>query len=66
MSTSLLYHAYGISGVQYQSTKFEAGTVQIHAIMVDPLKCKCGCTRTIFKGQKKRQFKMVPFGSNYE
>lgn len=62
MSTSLLYHAYGIRGVQYQSTKFEAGTVQIHAIMVNPPKCKCGCVRTIFKGQKTRQFKMVPFG----
>ena len=62
MSTSLLYHAYGISGVQYQSTKFEAGAITIHAIMVDPSQCKCGCTRTIFKGQKKRQFKMVPFG----
>ena len=62
MSTSLLYHAYGISGVQYQSTKFEAGIVTIHAAMVDPPQCRCGCTRTIFKGQKSRQFKMVPFG----
>lgn len=62
MSTSLLYHAYGISGVQYQSTKYEAGIITIHASMVDQLQCKCGCTRTIFKGQKKRRFKMVPFG----
>lgn len=62
MSTSLLYHAYGISGVQYQSTKFETGTIIIHAAMVESPQCKCGCLRTIFKGQKKRQFKMVPFG----
>ena len=62
MSTSLLYHAYGISGVQYQSTKFEAGIITIHAAMIDLPQCKCGCSRTIFKGQKSRQFKMVPFG----
>jgi transposase len=62
MSTSLLYHAYGVSGVQYKSTKFEAGTITIYAEMVDPPQCKCGCMHTIFKGQKRRLFKMVPFG----
>lgn len=65
MSASLLYHAYGINGVQYQSTKFEAGTVTIHAEMIDPPQCKCGCTHTIFKGQKRRIFKMVPFGGKH-
>ncbi len=62
MSTSLLYHAYGISGIQYRSTKFEAGKVTIYAEMVDPPQCTCGCVHTIFKGQKRRIFKMVPFG----
>lgn len=62
MSTSLLYHAYGISGVQHQSIKFEAGAIIMHAQMVDQPHCKCGCIRTIFKGQKRRLFKMVPFG----
>lgn len=62
MSTSLLYHAYGISGVQYHSTKFEAGTITIYAEMVDPPQCKCGWIHTNFKGQKRRLFKMVPFG----
>ena len=62
MSTSLLYHAYGISGVQYKSTKYEKKSITIYAEMVDPIQCKCGCMQTIFKGQKTRIFKMVPFG----
>ena len=57
-----MYHAYGISGVQYKSTKYKEGAVIIHAEMVDRPQCKCGYTNTIFKGQKNRQFKMVPFG----
>ncbi len=63
MSTSFLYHAYRISGVQYKSTKYKAGTVVIHAEMDSHPQCKCGCIHTIFKEQKKRQFKMVPVGS---
>lgn len=63
MSTSLLYHAYGIRELQYQSTKFEGGAVTIYAELVDPPQCKCGCMNTIFKGQKNRIFKMVPFGT---
>lgn len=64
MSTSLLYHAYGINGVQYQSTKFENGTVTIHAEMTKQhSQCShCGCLHTNFKGQKRRLFKMIPFG----
>jgi transposase len=62
MSTSILYHAYGIAGVQYQSTKFEKGAVIFHVEMVDSPQCKCGCVHTIFKGQKIRRFKMIPFG----
>jgi len=62
MSTSLLYHAYGISGIQHQSTTFKSGTIIMHAQMVDPPQCRCGCIHTIFKGQKKRTFKMIPFG----
>ena len=47
MSTSLLYHAYGISGVQYKSTKYEKKSITIHAEMVNPIQCKCGCMQTI-------------------
>ena len=58
MSTSLLYHAYGINGVQYQSTKFEKGNVTIHAEMTKQhSQCRCGCLNTHFKGQKRRLFK---------
>jgi transposase len=63
MSTSLLYHAYGINGVQYQSTKFEEGNITIYAEMTKQhSQCNCGCLHTHFKGQKRRLFKMIPFG----
>ncbi|MDZ7700127.1 MAG: hypothetical protein U5R49_25435 [Deltaproteobacteria bacterium] len=31
MSTSLLYHAFGLRGVKYISTKYERGRIFLHA-----------------------------------
>ena len=65
MSTSILYHAYGIKGVQYKSTQYEKGHIIYSAEMTDQeIPCpKCHCKTSHFKGQKMRQFKMLPVGS---
>jgi transposase len=63
MSTSILYHAYGIRGVHHKSTEFSGNSIIFHAQVTDQLvRCpECGCRKTIFKGQKVRRFHMVPF-----
>ena len=65
MSASVLYHAYGIKGVQYKSTLFEKGSV-IYKVEMNSQKIpcpKCSCSHSSFKGQKTRLFKMI-FGSS--
>lgn len=64
MSASILYHAYGIKGVQYKATRFEEGSVTYITEMThQKIPCpKCSCSDSCFKGQKKRLFKMIPFG----
>ena len=64
MSTSMLYHAYGIKGVQYNSTQYKDGCVFYSAEMTEKeIPCpKYHCKESHFKGQKSRQFKMVPIG----
>ena len=63
MSASVLYHAYGIKGVQYKSTRFEKKSVIYKVEMQrQEVKCpKCSCSDTCFKGQKERVFKMIPY-----
>jgi hypothetical protein len=34
MSTSLLYHAFGIRGYKYKNTKYEGGSVHISVLPV--------------------------------
>lgn len=64
MSASILYHAYGIKGVQYKSTLFQKNSITYVTEMAhQKIACpKCGCSNTCFKGQKKRTFKMIPIG----
>lgn len=64
MSASILYHAYGIKGIQYKSTHFKKDSVVYEAEMIpQKIACpKCGCSESCFKGQKKRLLKMIPFG----
>ena len=64
MSTSILYHAFGLKGIEYKSTHFIADRIVISAEMNDQwVRCpQCGCRRTIFKGQKRRWFFMSPIG----
>ena len=64
MSTSLLYHGFGIRGYKYVSTRYENGAVNFQ-IQQDPsqLCCSnCGSRRVIRRGTVKRRFRSVPIG----
>ena len=65
MSTSTLYHTFGIKGVQYKSTRYEKGSVIYCADMLQGNLCCARCKKKNlhFKGQKKRRFRMTPVGS---
>jgi transposase len=65
MSTSLLYHAFGIRGYDYVRTDYQDGQV-IFSITQDPADCRCsacGCREVISRGQVPRRFRGLPIGS---
>jgi transposase len=64
MSTSILYHVFGLKGIEYRGTSFLADTMIFRAEMKkQAIQCPhCGCRQTIFKGQKRRWFQMGPIG----
>lgn len=64
MSTSLLYHAYGISGVKYLSTEHREGEVIFKTEMDrKAIQCpQCKSQSFHYKGKKYRRLRMVPFG----
>ena len=64
MSTSLLYHAFHIKGLEYRSTRFMGNSIIFYAEMTDRFnKCpQCNCHQNIFKGPKTRLFKMGHLG----
>ena len=65
MSTSLLYHAFGIRGYQYIRTDYRGGQT-IFTIHQDPQTCRCcacGSHQTIQRGRVERRFRALPIGS---
>jgi transposase len=65
MSTSLLYHGFGLVGYTYVKTAYEEGTV-IFTVKHkrEKLHCpECGSRDLILKGCSARRFRMVPIGS---
>jgi transposase len=65
MSTSLLYHAFGIRGYHYTRTDYQDGrtTFTIHQA---PRTCRCsacGSTAVRPRGTVERSFRAVPIGS---
>jgi transposase len=64
MSTSLLYHAFGIVGYQYVSQHFEGGQVNFRiAQQRDRLRCpQCGCDDVWKRGHHSRTFRTLPIG----
>lgn len=64
MSTSVLYHAFGLKGIRHTSTHYRSDAVIFRAEMTDALiRCtRCGCRKATYKGQKTRWFFMSPIG----
>lgn len=64
MSTSLLYHAFGIRGYQYVRTAYEGGET-VFTIRQEPRTCRCeacGSRDVRPKGQVQRRFRSLPIG----
>jgi transposase len=64
MSTSLLYHAFGIRGYQYTRTDYHGGQV-IFTIHQDPQTCRCsacGSHQILHRGRVQRRFRALPIG----
>jgi transposase len=65
MSTSLLYHAFGIRGYEYTRTDYQGGET-IFTIHQAPETCRCsacGSPRVHSRGRVERRFRTVPIGS---
>jgi transposase len=65
MSTSLLYHAFGIRGYQYVRTDYRGGEV-LFTITQDPETCRCsacGAGAVRPRGRVERRFRALPIGS---
>jgi len=65
MSTSLLYHGFGIRGYQYVKTEYEAGrvTFTIRQERGDLRCAACGSRRVIRRGFQPRCFRGLPIGA---
>jgi transposase len=64
MSTSLLYHAFGVRGYDYVRTDFQDGQV-IFTVQQEPDDCRCpacGSREVIFRGHVERRFRSLPIG----
>ncbi len=64
MSTSILYHAFGLKGIKYTAAHFVADRIVFSAEMTHQrFRCVvCGCRETSFKGKRRRFFCMSPIG----
>jgi transposase len=65
MSTSLLYHAFGVRGYEYTRTDYQGGqtTFTIHQAP-ETYRCSaCGSPEVHSRGRVERRFRTVPIGS---
>jgi len=64
MSTSLLYHGFGIVGYHYVSQHFQEGQVNFRIEQPrERLRCpQCGCDDVWVRGHQPRTFRTVPIG----
>lgn len=65
MSTSLLYHAFGVRGYRYQKTEYDGGMVLFYVEPTDSVcRCSaCGSEDVLKRGKTNRWFRSVPIGS---
>ena len=67
MSTSLLYHGFGIHGYQYVRSYYQEGKV-VFSIKKDPTSLRCPCCNdwhVIRHGETERWFQTLPIGSRH-
>jgi transposase len=64
MSTSLLYHCFGIVGYEYVSQQFQGGQVTFRIEQArERLRCsQCGCSEVWIRGHQERTFRTLPIG----
>ena len=64
MSKSLLYHGFGLKGVEYLKTEYREGTIYFHIKTSSKhLECSsCKGKEVIKKGKKERIFRTVSIG----
>ena len=65
MSTSLLYHGFGVRGYRYLRTEQDGGMTLFYVEPSDKLVCcaACGSRNVIRRGRKERWFRNLPIGS---
>jgi transposase len=65
MSTSLLYHAFGLRGHRYRRTCYEDGHVSFKVeLKPEQLCCSaCHCRNVVRRGRVERRFRSLPIGS---
>jgi len=63
-SNSLLYHGFGLEGVDYLKTEYKGGNIYFHIQTKDcNLVCSnCGSSQVIKKGKVERQFQTYNIG----
>lgn len=67
MSTSILYHGFGIRDYQYKRSYFAEGKI-VFTIGKDPLSLRCPCCKTghvIRRGSTLRWFQALPIGRKH-
>jgi len=64
MSTSLLYHAFGVRGYRYVKTEYVGGKIILSIEQPRESYCcsACGSGNVIGRGQTPRRFRTVPIG----
>ena len=64
MSTSLLYHAFGVRGYGYVKTAYREGGVEFTVERSDENLCcvACGSAQVLRRGEVEREFRTVPIG----
>ena len=63
MTSSELYHGFGLEGYRTVATRFEQGRIVLEVESKRPARCaECGSVHLIGRGRFPREFKVPPMG----
>lgn len=66
MTSSELYHGFGLDGYQTMKTSFESGRIILDVASTRPPKCAaCGSANVVCRGTYVREFKGLPLGGKH-